>query len=66
MRIDVLFRRAFQSRAAAVSELMGEIPSECEIAYDTALWMLFAILDGTMQEGEVVEEEDKVTVQNCE
>lgn len=44
---------------------MNENPSECEIAYDTALWMLYAILDDTMQEGEPVGEEDKVHVQNC-
>jgi len=30
---------------------MNENSSECEIAYDTALWMLYAILDETMQEG---------------
>lgn len=54
-----------QSRAAAVSELMGENTQECEIAYDTALWMLYAILDETMQEGELVDEEDTVTVRNC-
>ena len=44
---------------------MGENAQECEIAYDTALWMLYAILDETMQEGEPVDEEDKVTVRNC-
>lgn len=45
---------------------MGENTQDCEIAYDTALWMLYAILDETMQEGEPVDEEDKVTVRNCE
>lgn len=45
---------------------MGENAQDCEIAYDTALWMLYAILDETMQEGEPVDEEDKVTVRNCE
>lgn len=45
---------------------MGDNTQECEIAYDTALWMLYAILDETMQEGEHVEEEDKATVRNCE
>lgn len=54
-----------QSRAAAVRELMGENAAECEIAYDTALWMLFAILDDTMQEGEAVDEDNKVTIQQC-
>lgn len=63
---DVLRLWSTQSRAAAVSELKNENPSECEIAYETALWMLYAILDETMQEGEPVGEEDKVHVQNCE
>lgn len=45
---------------------MGENTQECEIAYETALWMLYAILDETMQEGELVDEEDTVTVRNCE
>lgn len=45
---------------------MGENAQECEIAYDTALWMLYAILDETMQEGELVDEEDTITVRNCE
>jgi hypothetical protein len=44
---------------------MGDNSQECEIAYDTALWMLYTILDETMQEGEPVDEEDKVTVRNC-
>lgn len=48
-----------------MSELMGENAQECEIAYDTALWMLHAILDETMQEGELVDEDDTVTVRNC-
>ena len=57
--------KSTQSRAAAVRELMGENAAECEIAYDTALWMLFAILDDTMQEGEAVDEDNKVTIQQC-
>lgn len=56
---------AKQSRAAAVSELTGDSPHECEIAYDTALWMLYAILDDTMQGGEPVQEEDRHNIQNC-
>lgn len=64
MRIHTL-TMPFKSRAAALSELMGENAQECEIAYDTALWMLYAILDEIMQEGGFVDEEAKVTVRNC-
>lgn len=55
-----------QSRAAAINELRGENPTDCETAYETALWMLYAILDGTMStnlNGEAaVEDEDRATV----
>lgn len=52
-----------QSRAAAVNELLGGSQIDCEVAYETALWMLYAILDETMQDGERVEEDDKETVE---
>ncbi|GAA6004273.1 serine/threonine protein kinase ATG1 [Rhodotorula paludigena] len=39
------------SRAAAVNELRGENPTDCETAYETALWMLYALLDVTMHSG---------------
>lgn len=44
----IIFDRALEiSRAAAVNELRGENPTDCETAYETALWMLQAILDET-------------------
>lgn len=65
-----LVRRRFadlvhhQSRAAAVNELRGENPTDCETAYETALWMLYALLDETIgaQPGDSVEDEDRATV----
>jgi serine/threonine-protein kinase ULK2 len=53
----VLIKR-FQSRAAAVGELNGDNPSICENAYETALWMLYAILDKTMREAELIDGDD--------
>lgn len=50
----LVYDRALElSRAAAVNELRGENPSDCETAYETALWLLYALLDDTMsaQEG---------------
>lgn len=45
----LVYDRALEiSRAAAVNELRGEAPGDCETAYETALWMLYAILDETM------------------
>ncbi|KAI5475162.1 serine/threonine protein kinase ATG1 [Pseudohyphozyma bogoriensis] len=61
----LIYDRALEiSRAAAVNELRGESPTDCETAYETALWMLYAILDETMaaQVGDMVEEEDRTTV----
>jgi serine/threonine-protein kinase ULK/ATG1 len=55
-----------QSRAAAVSELTGETTADCEVAYDTALYMLFAILDESLADGEPIKEDDKATVNKCE
>lgn len=55
-----------QSRAAAVNELRGENPADCETAYETALWLLYALLDETMHVGSSASaaetEEDRVTV----
>ncbi|GAA5844785.1 hypothetical protein JCM9279_002919 [Rhodotorula babjevae] len=62
----LVYDRALElSRAAAVNELRGENPSDCETAYETALWMLYALLDDTMHAGlpsspEV--DEDRATV----
>jgi serine/threonine-protein kinase ULK/ATG1 len=55
---------AKQSRAAAINELRGENPTDCETAYETALWMLYAILDGitSSSNGQQGEEEDCATI----
>lgn len=50
-----------QSRAAAVNELRGESSVDCETAYETALWMLYAILDETLA-GDMVDEGDRAAV----
>ena len=64
--IDVeklIFDRALEmSRAAAVDELMGEGPNECEVAYETALWMLYAIIDPAWA---TVKDQDRSTVDKC-
>lgn len=52
-----------QSRAAAVDELMGEGPAECEVAYETALWMLYAISDAAASGP--VKEADRALVDRC-
>ncbi|GAA6003097.1 hypothetical protein JCM10207_001987 [Rhodosporidiobolus poonsookiae] len=45
----LVYDRALElSRAAAVNELRGENPADCETAYETALWMLYSLLDETM------------------
>ncbi|SGY13789.1 BQ5605_C010g05977 [Microbotryum silenes-dioicae] len=61
----LVYDRALEiSRAAAVHELKGESPTDCETAYETALWMLYAILDETMSGSaqSAVEDEDRAVV----
>ncbi|GAA5961702.1 hypothetical protein JCM21900_000638 [Sporobolomyces salmonicolor] len=61
----LVYDRALElSRAAAVNELRGENPADCETAYESALWMLYALLDDTMsaQTGDGVPDEDCATV----
>ncbi|GAA5936528.1 serine/threonine protein kinase ATG1 [Sporobolomyces koalae] len=60
----LVYDRALElSRAAAVNELRGENPGDCETAYETALWLLQALLDETMsaQDGGQTDE-DRTTV----
>ena len=60
----LVYDRALEiSRAAAVNELRGESPTDCETAYETALWMLQAILDETMAGQEGCADEDRSTVE---
>lgn len=42
---------------------MGENVLECELEYETALWMLSAILDPTMHDGDEASDEDVETVE---
>ncbi|SCV69825.1 BQ2448_1219 [Microbotryum intermedium] len=61
----LVYDRALEiSRAAAVHELKGESPTDCETAYETALWMLYAILDETMSgtAQSAVEDDDRAVV----
>ncbi|KAM0753377.1 kinase-like protein [Meredithblackwellia eburnea MCA 4105] len=61
----LIYDRALEiSRAAAVNELRGENPTDCETAYETALWMLYALLDETIltQPGDAVEDDDRTTI----
>ncbi|GAA6042868.1 hypothetical protein JCM8097_007200 [Rhodosporidiobolus ruineniae] len=66
----LVYDRALElSRAAATNELRGESPADCETAYETALWMLYALLDDTMTGGPAsaaddpqAAEDDRVTV----
>ncbi|KWU43996.1 kinase-like protein, partial [Rhodotorula sp. JG-1b] len=63
----LVYDRALElSRAAAVNELRGENPTDCETAYETALWLLYALLDDTMHAGSSASaaesEEDRATV----
>ena len=44
---------------------MGDSTAECEASYETALYMLFAILDESLPDSEAVKDEDRVTVNKC-
>ncbi|KAH9824852.1 ULK/ULK protein kinase [Melampsora americana] len=55
----LIYDRALEkSRSAAVNELMGEHSIECELEYETSLWMLYSLLDPTMKEEDLQEDED--------
>lgn len=47
-----------------MNELRGESPADCEAAYETALWLLYALLDESMtaQRGEPVDDADRSMV----
>lgn len=54
-----------------MNELQSQNPADCEIAYETALWLLYAILDDTESngprntgegKGDEEEEQDRETV----
>ncbi|KAI9313698.1 kinase-like domain-containing protein [Dichotomocladium elegans] len=55
----LLYDRALEmSRAAAVYELVGENISGCEHDYQTAIWMLEAILEVNPDDDTIIEEDD--------
>lgn len=51
-----------------MNELRGESPTDCETAYESALWMLYALLDDTLTGAssttplDPAAEEDRATV----
>ncbi|MBW0527201.1 hypothetical protein O181_066916 [Austropuccinia psidii MF-1] len=50
----LIFDRALEkSRSAAVNELIGEKLAECEIEYESSLWMLYGLLDLSMKTEEI-------------
>lgn len=48
----------FQSRSAAVNELTTDVAS-AENGYETALWLLLALLDSRMHDGQKVADADR-------
>jgi hypothetical protein len=53
-----------QSRAAAVTELVGEDLSSAENAYETALWLLYAVVDPLLHDGLEIGDSDRHMVEN--
>ncbi|KAK9477729.1 kinase-like domain-containing protein [Lipomyces japonicus] len=60
----LIYERALEmSRTAAINELVGEDLAGCEMAYETALWMLQALTEPD-RDGNV-DDEDKRTIDKC-
>ncbi|KAG0187643.1 Serine/threonine-protein kinase [Apophysomyces sp. BC1034] len=56
----LLYDRALEmSRAAAVRELVGENISDCEQDYQTAIWLLEAILEIREDDDVIIEDDDR-------
>ena len=53
-----------QSRAAAVTELVGEDLPSAENAYETALWLLYAVVDPLLHDGLEIGDADRHMVEN--
>lgn len=79
LRLFILLALRHQSRTAAVNELKNGSPAECEAAYETALWMLYTLLDesvsgptgfgsGDFDGGEDLrmDEENRAIIEKCE
>lgn len=45
---------------------MGDAAADCEIAYETALYMLYTIVDEEMMDDLAVKDDDRATVNKCE
>jgi hypothetical protein len=56
---------ARQWRNAAIQEALSEDPIHTERAYDTAVYLFKAILDDTIRDGQLMEEEDRMSVEKC-
>ncbi|CAG8676284.1 20499_t:CDS:2, partial [Racocetra persica] len=62
----LLYDKALEmSRQAAINELVSEDLAGCERAYKAAIHMLYAILDNPVEDGDAIEEEDRLTVNKC-
>ncbi|GAA5796108.1 hypothetical protein HPULCUR_001477 [Helicostylum pulchrum] len=62
----LLYDKALEmSRAAAVHELVGENITECEQDYQTAIWMLEAILQVRPNDDITIEKDDKRIITKC-
>jgi hypothetical protein len=51
-------------RGAASRELLEDYAT-CERDYETALWLLYAIYDEIMQEGNPYKDQDRLTIGRC-
>ncbi|RIB16110.1 kinase-like domain-containing protein [Gigaspora rosea] len=61
----LLYDRALEmSRQAAINELTRDDLPGCERAYKAAIYMLNAILENPMEDGDTIDEEDRLTVNN--
>jgi hypothetical protein len=52
-----------QSRAAAVTELVGEDLLSSESGYETALWLLYSVLDPLLHDGLEIGDSDRHMVE---
>ncbi|CAE6446750.1 unnamed protein product [Rhizoctonia solani] len=66
MWIDrVIYDHALTLMRGAASRELLEDYATCERDYETALWLLYAIYDDIMQEGNPYKDQDRVTIGRC-
>jgi len=53
-------------KQAAAKELLEENYAQIESEYERALWMLYAISDDVIQEGNPYSEQDVQTISGCQ